>query len=76
VRDPQASEQESLKFIKKYIEDNGWAPSIREIAEGIGRSVNASYLAVQRLEKQGLIETGPHARQIRLVRMKATKETL
>jgi DNA-binding transcriptional ArsR family regulator len=57
----------TFEFIQDYIEKNGWAPSQREIAEFVSGSLQTVNSDLRRLQEQGLIEIGPHARQIRIV---------
>jgi predicted ArsR family transcriptional regulator len=64
------------EFVQRFIEDNGWAPSITEIAEGVGTSRSNAHRTLQMLQASGLIEVGPYPRQIRMVRMKAVTEEL
>jgi repressor LexA len=57
-----------LQYIKNYMNDNGWAPSVREIGASIGASSTgtANYFLVQ-LEDDGFIFREPHtARAIRI----------
>ncbi|MBN2081744.1 repressor LexA [bacterium] len=45
-----------LKFIADYVEGNGYAPAIRDVAEAFDCSVKGAYDHVVALEKKGLIE--------------------
>jgi len=62
-------QQATLDFIKSFIEEEGYAPSLREIVEGLGlRSTSESARLVGILERKGCIEREPFvARSIRLV---------
>ncbi len=66
----------TAQFVQQFIEDNGWAPSISEIADGVGTSRSNAHRTLQSLQASGLIEVGPYPRQIRMVRMKAATEEL
>lgn len=57
---------ETLQFIRTYALENGWAPSQREIARNAGCSVNTINSVIAKLAADGLIEMGPHPRQIRI----------
>lgn len=51
---------ECIKFIGAYIEKNGCAPAIREIAEGIGvKSISSVHALLRRLEERGYIRRIP-----------------
>jgi len=63
-------QSEILAFIKSHIEDNGYAPSYREIAEAFGLSSPATvYQHVQSLIDKGHLKTGDdgEARSIEIV---------
>lgn len=57
-----------LQFIKNYIGDNGWAPTVREISHSINAiSTGTAYYHLGRLEDLGYIERAPRAaRAIRI----------
>lgn len=48
------------KFINDYCSTNGTAPSIREIAEGLGLGKSTVYYHVKRMEAEGRIESRGH----------------
>ena len=51
-----AKQAETLTFIKKYIVDHGFPPSVREICKGMNLSSPATVHAhLTQLEKKGLI---------------------
>ncbi len=54
-----------LEFVKKFIEDNGYSPTIREISEGIGlKSTSNTFWHVQKMKELGLLrgpETTPRS---------------
>lgn len=45
-----------LKFIADYVDDNGYAPAIRDVAGAFSCSVKGAYDHVVALEKKGLID--------------------
>lgn len=48
-----------LEFVKKFIEDNGYSPTIREISKGIGlKSTSNTFWHVQKMKELGLLQ-GP-----------------
>lgn len=50
-------EQELYKFLVGYIKENGYSPSYREIAEGIGIKTKSTVLKkLQSLQKKGKIQ--------------------
>lgn len=49
-------QQQTLDFIRGYIRDNGMAPTMQEIASGMGwRSPNAVQVHVDALKRKGLV---------------------
>ena len=64
-----------LEFVRAYIAREGWSPTIREIAKGIGlSSPQPVHRHLRALEREGLIERGLGPRQIRLVRGKESDQ--
>ena len=62
---------EVLEYIKHFITANGYAPTYREIAEGLNLSaISQAYKIVKRLEKENLIIISKHG--IRKIRLPAT----
>ena len=63
----KASDEHILNFIKEYIEMNSWAPSVREIAKGVGfNSPSTAHVRLKQLEAKGaIIYKG--VRQIRVI---------
>ncbi len=49
-------QKEVLEFIKSYIENHGYPPTIREIGDNFGISVRGSYDHVKALEKKNFIK--------------------
>jgi repressor LexA len=63
-----ARQKEILEFIARSIEDMGYPPTVREVAERFKISVKGSYDHIKALEKKGQIECGPgRSRAIRIV---------
>jgi hypothetical protein len=58
--------QETVNFIRNFIEENKWAPSLKEIGKGICISFGAASFRLRRLEQAGLIERKPGSRTLRL----------
>ena len=60
-------QKQALDFIKKFWQDNGYAPSYEEMKEGLGMKSKSSVAAViDRLEERGFIVRVPNlARSIR-----------
>lgn len=65
------SERQSLiyNFIADYKRDNGFGPSLREIADGVGlKSVSSVHYQLQQLQDTGYIRIlGKHARAIQVI---------
>lgn len=59
----------ALEFIKAYMEVKGYAPSYRNIAEGLGiKSKSNVHRLVHALKSQGLLDLDPHKiRSLRVV---------
>lgn len=58
-----------LKFIEKYITENGYPPTVREIGKGVGLNSTATvqnYLI--QLEERGYIERKNSARAIKIIK--------
>jgi repressor LexA len=51
-------QREVLQYIAGFVEDNGYAPAIRDVAGAFECSVKGAYDHVVALEKKGLIERG------------------
>lgn len=63
------TKEKIYNFILKYIEEYGYAPSIREIAEGIDlKSTSSVHCQLRKLEEEGKIKMrGNSPRAIKLV---------
>ncbi len=48
-----------LRFIAGYIDEHRYAPTLREIAEGVDRVHSVVVHHVERLDEEGLIGRGP-----------------
>ena len=52
--------EQIYQFIIKYINDKGYAPSIREIADAVGlKSSSSIHAHLMKLEEEGRIEMKP-----------------
>src|ERR1700748_2953900 len=61
------NQQRVLDFIQTYLEQNGAAPSLREIAENLGLSSHSSAQDyVESLIRKGALERRPQHRGLRL----------
>lgn len=70
------TKQKVYNYIVKYIKENGYAPSVREICQGVGLSSTSSvHNHLKKLQKEGLIEIrGNSPRAIRVVNYKFIKK--
>ncbi|MBR2282603.1 MAG: transcriptional repressor LexA [Spirochaetales bacterium] len=50
-------QQEIAQFIEKYFDENGYAPSLRDIGNNFGFSPKAAYDHLRALEKKNIIKT-------------------
>jgi repressor LexA len=57
VKGLTARQQEVLEFIKHYIEQNSYAPAVRDIAKHFGITVKASHDHLKALERKGAIHS-------------------
>ena len=53
--------------IVRYQKDNGWAPSVREIAAEVGITPSTTHYWLEQLEAEGWIMRGSGNRQIRVL---------
>jgi repressor LexA len=64
-----ARQKEVLDFISSFLDDHGYPPTIREIAESFAISVKGAYDHVKALEKKGYIRLGENrSRALELLR--------
>ena len=55
-------QRQTLDFIKAFIAEKGFAPTLKEIAERIGvKSVSTAHFHLERLEQKGYIKRGPNS---------------
>jgi SOS-response transcriptional repressor LexA len=65
----KTSPENVYEFIKKHLQQHGYAPSIREISAGTGLSGPRAQIELARLEGQGRIAMTPGiARSIRVLK--------
>ncbi len=56
-----------LEFIRKFIGENGYSPSISEIAKGVGSYNGTIHTALKRLGERGYLQKGRGWRNIRVI---------
>ena len=62
-------QRETLDFIRTFLKENGFPPTVREVAQRFGISVKGSYDHIKALEKKGFLQGHlGRSRAIRLVR--------
>lgn len=77
--DGRSSKQmEIYEFMKNYVLDKGYPPSVREICEAVGlKSTSTVHGHLERLEKKGLIKRDPtKPRAIELIKDSVTKREI
>ena len=63
------------EYICSFLEENGYPPTDREIAEGTKSCISAPHGKLRGLEKLGLIEVKPYSsRAIKVIGYKFVKE--
>lgn len=69
IKDLPKMQHDVILYIKNYIEDNGFSPTIRDIGHALGLSASDTVHGhLVRLEKKGLIErSSGKARSIRII---------
>lgn len=69
VKQGEKRRTQIVTFIRKYMDEHGYAPSISEIGEAVGIvSPNAVRNHLHRLQDEGVLELTPRvARSIRIV---------
>ena len=68
--------QETYKFIIDFIQENGYSPSYREIAKGVGCALSTVVYRLEKLVDFGMIEMKPNApRTIKVVGYQYMKES-
>lgn len=71
-------EVETLAFIEEFIDDNGWAPTVREIGAGLGLgSTSSVYDLLEALERKDRIRRGkgPSQSRSRAIRLHWPRDT-
>ena len=64
------------KFIIKYISENGYAPTVRELGQAVGVSLSRVKHHLMKLEIEGRIKTKPNSpRAIKVIGYEFRKET-
>lgn len=68
--------QKVYDYLIKYIKEYGYAPSVRELAEGVGlKSSSSAYNHLSKLEEEGKIEMrGNSSRAIKIVGYEFTEK--
>lgn len=59
--------KEYLVWIRRFVRRHEWAPTVREVAEGMGVERNAAYEAIRRLEAGRYLARGGGARSMRVL---------
>lgn len=60
IEDLGGKQKKIYNYIKQYVEDNGYPPSVRDICEAVGLSSTSTVHGhLKRLEKKGLISRDP-----------------
>lgn len=69
--------EEILEYIKQYIQDHGYSPTIREIGDGVGiSSTSGVHIYLKQMLDEGMIESDHECspRAIRIPGYKFVKE--
>lgn len=56
--------QETYKFIVDFIKENGYSPSYREIADGVGCALSTVVSRLEKLVEFGMIKMKPESSRI------------
>jgi len=62
---------QAYDFIVRYMSENGWSPSMREIAEELRTSPSVALDCVRQLESLGMVVRGDGNRMIRPIERNA-----
>lgn len=62
------TEDDVVEFVYQYQKRFGWAPSRREIGEHFGIGMQRTQQLLGDAERQGLLELGTRARQVRVMK--------
>jgi len=69
-------QQEVAAFIEEYIDKNGYAPSVRNIADNFGFSPKAAFDHMTALKKKGVIKTADNlSRGLQLLKRNTNSDT-
>ena len=67
--------EQMYSFIIKYISENGYAPTIRELSQAVGIAISRVKHHLMKLEIEGRIKTKPNSpRAIKVIGYKYVKE--
>lgn len=58
--DPTPRQLDALRLIREHIAENGFSPSIRELAVGLGISIHAAECHLRALARKGAIKRTPN----------------
>ena len=66
--------EQILKFIIKYIEENGYSPTVREIGDGVGlKSTSSIHFYLSDMFSSGVLETNEKVGAPRAIRVPGYK---
>lgn len=66
--------EEILRYITDYLQEHGYAPSVREIAEGVGlKSPSSVHRYLVEMIDEGILETDAEAGTPRAIRVRGWK---
>ena len=69
MEDLTSKQKETYDFIKKYIENNGYSPSVREISCIFDKSVGTVHPMLKKLKSKGYIDyVSGKARTIKILK--------
>lgn len=71
TQNPTTKQQQVLDFIKAYMDERGYSPSLREIGQGIGVSVGTIQRFLNALEARQLLTR--NANEARSIQLKVNK---
>ncbi|MBQ4899337.1 MarR family transcriptional regulator [Paenibacillus sp. Marseille-P2973] len=61
-------QSEALEIIKSFVAQNGYPPSIRELADQLGlQSSSTAFNLLDQLVRKGFINKGPGPRMLRVI---------
>jgi repressor LexA len=75
MNDLSPRQAEIYQFIQDFHQQNGYAPTFREIADGIGQSLSSAAAYITALGDKGYVAWEPKiARSIRIVKQETSDE--